>query len=69
MSKRLDRGFGNKVFGNLFGPHTSYHLIAYSSDHHPILISVDKPTGDFRWRRVVVFSLTNYGLPMKTIIR
>lgn len=34
------------------GSHTSYHLIAYSSDHHPILISADlNPTSGRRRRR------------------
>lgn len=49
MSMRLDRGFNNEVFGNLFGPHTSHHLTGYSSDHHPILILADRLTGDSRW--------------------
>lgn len=46
VNARLDRAFGNRSFHDLFGLHTSHYLTAYSSDHHPILISADvNPAG------------------------
>ncbi|CAL8151990.1 unnamed protein product [Prunus armeniaca] len=42
----LDRGFGNLALLQHWGNFTSHHLVAFSSDHHPILIASDRPQGD-----------------------
>ncbi|XP_008227636.1 PREDICTED: uncharacterized protein LOC103327128 [Prunus mume] len=46
MEARLDRRFGNLALLQHWGNFTSHHLVAFSSDHHPILIASDGPQGD-----------------------
>ncbi|CAB4316864.1 unnamed protein product [Prunus armeniaca] len=46
VEARLDRGFGNLALLQHWGNFTSHHLVAFSSDHHPILIASDGPHGD-----------------------
>ncbi|CAL9001349.1 unnamed protein product, partial [Prunus brigantina] len=41
VEARLDRGFGNLALMQHWGNFTSHHLVAFSSDHHPILIASD----------------------------
>ncbi|BFG30049.1 hypothetical protein CerSpe_163230 [Prunus speciosa] len=43
VQARLDRGFGNLALLQRWGNFTSNHLVAFSSDHHPILITSDNP--------------------------
>ncbi|CAB4304064.1 unnamed protein product [Prunus armeniaca] len=46
VEARLDRGFGNLALLQHWGNFMSHHLVAFSSDHHPILIASDGPQGD-----------------------
>lgn len=41
VKSRIDRGFGNLALIQKWGGFTSHHLVAYSSDHCPVLIESD----------------------------
>ncbi|PQQ13784.1 uncharacterized protein Pyn_00028 [Prunus yedoensis var. nudiflora] len=43
VQARLDRGFGNLSLLQQWGNFTSHHLVAYSSDHQPILVASENP--------------------------
>lgn len=51
IKERIDRGFGNLALIQQWGGLTSHHLVAFTSDHCPLLIENDPPDYEREGRR------------------